>query len=279
MTDNKDNKEYELDDSVRSRKYFITSFPTIVPEDIQGYTYVLVGQETCPTTGRPHWHVYIEFKHQQTVKRMKKMFPGANIQLAKGSAEQNKVYLSKQNLIFEKGTPSQQQGKRNDLDELMNDIKEGKNDEHIYDTHPMLAAKYHKFIEKYRNLKEEKRNWVTECIALYGPPGSGKTRRAVEEGGVFVEYNNGFFQGYEGEDVVIFDEFDWRYMPRGTFLKLTDRYAYKVNVKGGSRNWKPRKIFFISNDEEPSLTWYNGDPAMLRRLKFVDIETYLKGGW
>lgn len=195
------------------------------------------------------------------MKAVKKLFPTANIQIGKGTAKDNKAYLSKQNLIFEKGTPHQQ-GKRNDLTTAMEDIKNGITQLELYNNHSKTVAKFGKFLNEYRNLVEPKRDWPTECIVLYGPTGTGKTRMAKSENATTVEYINGFFNGYKGEDTVLFDEFDWTSMPKTLFLKITDRYDYEINVKGGTRNWKPRKIFFCTNDENPEQTWYRGDPAV-----------------
>lgn len=259
----------------RSRKFFITSFIEVIPEEIEGYQYILVAKEHCPTTQKVHWHIYIEFVNQQTFTKLRGMFPGANIAEAKGTAKHNKEYLSKENLVFEKGIPKQQ-GKRNDLHQAMKDVEEGISELELYRNHASVVARYGSFLKEYRNLTEPQRDWETECIVLHGPTGTGKTRTAIEDGAVRVSYVNGFINGYNGQDVVLFDEFDWTTMPRSLFLELTDRYPMQVNVKGGVRNWKPRKIYFCSNDDHPDQMWYKGDSAMLRRLKFVKMEASQK---
>lgn len=80
-----------------------------------------------------------------------------------------------------------------------------------------------------------------------------------------------WFDGYNGQEIVLFDDYRGEY-PIQLFLKLTDRYAMSVKVKGGFTNWCPRKIYITSNTC-PS-TWYKDADtrtldAFWRRLNAV----------
>jgi len=108
---------------------------------------------------------------------------------------------------------------------------------------------------------------ATFSLSANGPSGTGKTRKAMEAGAVQIEWDGKFMNNYNGEDVVVFDEFEWQMMPRTTFFRLTDRYPMVVTVKGGYRNWKPRIIYITTNDMNPQV-WYGGHQAYLRRVKF-----------
>lgn len=95
--------------------------------------------------------------------------------------------------------------------------------------------RYNKSFEKYRDIIQEDRRWKTEVIVYWGEPGSGKTRKAIEEGGIPIQYRNGFWLGYNNQPVIIIDDFDSDSLPIDEFLKITDRYPYNINIKNGSK--------------------------------------------
>lgn len=257
--------------SDRHRNWFITSNVGKPDVSEEKYTYCLIAEEHAPTTGKLHFHMYIEYKDAKTFKKMTKTFKNMRCEPAKGNAEQQKAYLSKENLIFEDGTPKKQ-GKRNDLLSIKDEIDKGADEKKIAETYFPIWVKNHKAFNRYIELTEPKRDWVTEVYILKGKPGLGKSRYCYERGAVAVEYQKPFFLGYNGEDVIVFEEFDWKEMPRETFLKICDRYPMRVPIKGGERNWKPKCIYFTTNDCDPLGTWYKGDAAFLRRVKLIDLE-------
>ena len=69
--------------------------------------------------------------------------------------------------------------------------------------------------------------------------------------------------GYDGEPVVVFEETDPADFPRARLLELLDRYRCLINIKGGSRNWAPRAIYFTSNFPP---TMAMEDTALARRV-------------
>jgi hypothetical protein len=82
-----------------------------------------------------------------------------------------------------------------------------------------------------------------------------------------------WFDGYDKHEDVIFDDMDVdTKLPRALFLKLFDRYPMKVPVKGGFRDWVPKRVFITSNDS-PQLLYPSPlgevDPAVKRRLTAV----------
>ncbi len=164
------------------------------------------------------------------------------------------------------------QGQRNDLTLIRDEIKEGANELEIASDHFGQWVRYRKSFERYRALLSEQRTHVTRVLVYWGPTGVGKTRRAFEEHpeATFLSYENGFWQppkaAYIG--VVIIDDFEDTQIPRGLFLRLTDRYPLTVNVKGSSANWAPTTIILTSNFD-PTM-WYAGSPAVQRRLSAVE---------
>ena len=80
-----------------------------------------------------------------------------------------------------------------------------------------VFAKYPKLYDNYLAIKNgnQQRHWKTEVVVYWGPPGTGKTRRAQFEAGKDAYWlrkpisRNGalWWDGYEGQDVVVIDEF------------------------------------------------------------------------
>jgi len=99
--------------------------------------YLYVGLEICPTTERPHYQGYVRFTNTRAKNGVMKLFPkphkiNANaVNACCGTEAQNIKYCSKDDdLIIEWGTPegkdeTKAQGKRTDIDDGRDMIKQG----------------------------------------------------------------------------------------------------------------------------------------------------------
>lgn len=232
--------------------------------------YAVFGRETCPETGRKHLQFTICFTNARSVEKVRQLFDGRHIQISRNVDDCIK-YCKKGNDCWEHGT-CPKQGRRTDIEAMAEMVKAGSNDIALFEANPTLFCMYRKSFDHMRSQYEVKRNWKTEVFILTGPSGCGKTRYAMENKAVPLsvsgDTSNPFIMGYNGEDIVLFDEFHPTKMNRSIFLQLTDRYPMNINIKGGSRNWKPDVIFFTTNDPEPE-RWYDGAPEYLRRVKIV----------
>lgn len=233
------------------------------------YKYLILGGEICPSTNRPHYQGYVYYENPRSLTSVIKEFKPRHIEVAKGTPQENRTYCSKESIVFEEGELPQQ-GSRKDLETIMKDIREGGSIETIAEENPAHWVLHRKAFNEYKQLCEPKRNWVTEVIFLWGKTGTGKTRRAVEAGAVLVEMDGRFINGYNGEDVVCFDDIDDTTFPcRGMLLKLLDRYQFNAPIKGGYRNWKPRVIYLTSN-YNPEQMFLFKDEAVKRRITKVE---------
>lgn len=175
----------------------------------------------------------------------------------------NREYCSKDREFEEFGDIPTTQGRRTDLAELAQRITEGASPEEIFTEFPAQWLRYrHNILATIRE-RGIRRNWVTECFIYWGKTRTGKTRAvwdAYPHDDIWVHGGDPkFFDGYSGQPIVLFDDFDGSYFKIHYLLKLTDRYRMMVQVKGGWVQWAPKKIFFTSN-KDPQIWYENAHP-------------------
>lgn len=273
----------------RSKNWCFTAFGEDNPAIWQcsmETTYICWGEETCPETGKLHYQGYMELPKRMTFSALKAALKAAtggeriHLETRKGTAAQAVDYCAKRgkyqkdgkdglpNEVFVEFGSVSVQGKRTDLQAAAVRLRDGTSLKSVAEEDPALYVKYYKGLQALAQHYVEPCNWVKEVICLYGLTGTGKTRTAVSEcegqSMAFVEIGNGFVTGYNGETNVIIDDFEDKMCSRNMFLRLTDRYPYKANVKGGHVEWAPRRIFITTNFRPEDL--YEGDPAIQRRI-------------
>lgn len=250
--------------------YTITDFEQ-VEAMFQDAVYGIVGQEVGES-GTPHYQGYVYFQNAKTLKRMSKYLTRAHIQVSYGSPEQNKLYCSKQdNVLLEHGELPKQ-GKRNDLDDIKEVIRNGGTMRQVVDIATSYqAAKMAELILKY---KEPKRNWKPKVEWFFGPTGSGKTRKAFEILGedAYVAMSTGrWWDGYDGEHNVIIDDMRKDFCKFHELLRYLDRYAMRVETKGGSRQFLAKHIIITSAFSPTQLFDTREDlQQLLRRIDNIE---------
>lgn len=244
----------------------------------QGARYLIYqlerGQE-----GTLHWQGYIAFKTMKSFNQVRDLLPPAShIEKARGNAAHNQAYCSKEETRqagpWEFGEiPAQ--GKRTDLQTFVEDMKEQPTmtEVQLIESHTGVVAKYPAFVDRVRSAFQPKRTWETIVHLYWGAAGTGKTRRANEEAGPdayrWMPNTKGFFDGYNGQDVVIFDDYDGDIgLKFELFLQILDRYPLRVEVKGSSVNWKPRHIYITSQ--------VNWDDWYPQKMAFIEKRNALK---
>lgn len=245
------------------------------------YTYLLIGGE-IGANKTPHLQVYVElvkgFKRLTALK--KKLTKRFHIEAAKGSGLQNKVYCSKESVIFEDGKVSVV-GKRNDIDRVKTMIL---NDPNVTLRKVSLICKNSQSLnyaknfltlwEKPRPIKEGKE---LEVIWLWGESGTGKSRYVYDhekEEDIYRPINYKWWDGYDAHSIILLDELRGDFCKYHEMLKLLDIYPFKVECKGGSRQFKGRKIY-ITSCHDPTKLWGTREDItqLLRRLtKIIKVE-------
>lgn len=245
------------------------------------YSYLIIGGEKSQK-GTPHLQVYIElckgFKKITALK--KKLTKRFHMEEAKGTGLQNKVYCSKESVIFEDGEISYQ-GKRNDIDVVKSMIL---TDDKVTLRKVSLVCKnsqslnYAKnFLTLWEKPRPVKVGLNLQVIWLWGESGSGKSKYVYDtekESEIYRPINYKWWDGYDAHPIILLDELRGDFCKYHEMLKLLDIYPFKVECKGGSRQFKGEKIY-ITSCYSPTEVWGTREDLkqLLRRItKIIKVE-------
>lgn len=208
--------------------------------------YSVIGKEIGPECKTPHIHFYIYHKNPISFKSVKKLFPRAHVDLCKGSPLDNFKYCSKDGDFVEFGEMPQQ-GKRSDIDEIRDVVTETGSMKEVV----MVAKSYQaiKVAESILKYCEKPRNWKPSVLWFYGATGTGKSKEAYEVLGedCYTCLSTGrWFDGYDAHENVLIDDMRKDFMKFHELLRLLDRYAMRIETKGGTRQFVAKHIIITS---------------------------------
>ena len=245
------------------RAVTITSYrETAWTELPPGVKYLAWSEETCPTTGRAHLQAFAYGEGRgKTFNGWKAVFPGDHLEEMQGTFAQNEAYCSKAGQLQELGERPMDNGKRRASEKVLLLLEEGERPTKIARANPKLldtVARYHKFWDRlFLEISMERMNKEgfkpKQVFMLIGPTGTGKTRGVYEQygfGNVYRAVSNkgDWFDGYNGQPAVIFDECGpGAIMPITQFLTITDGYPLSLPVKGGFVPFRPEAVYFTAN--------------------------------
>ena len=251
--------------------------------------YVVWQLEEAPTTKTPHYQGYAVWNKQVALSGKKKCLPRANWKARRGTHEQCKEYHMKSETRiegpWEYGSDAdvpRKAGQRTDLEAFVHKVQKRKRipERELLLEHTTIVAKYPKFVNRVHREFAPKRNWVTNVILLVGTTGVGKSMLAhsLMESGHFgrwfkVPHAKGsglYFDGYDGEECVLLDEFDGNRCPPTFLNDLTDRYSMSVPQHGrGNVNFVARTIIICSNFVPKD--WWKGEKhkPFMRRVSLA----------
>lgn len=260
------------------------------PDGSKIIRYLSVGKHTGEKTGYQHCHLNLELEKKKTMTWVKNTLFDCNdmhCEPRKGTREQCNEYLNKDGQFREIiNTRTTQQGKRTDLDHIKELIDDGSSFYDLYDYHFGTVVRCEKGIRNYIAMKDTIEATSTiyeppEVIVYVGPAGSGKTWHCATD----PDYMNGkgyrfpvqmdsklYFDGYDRQKTLWFDEFSGKTMQFTKFCQLTDRFGARYETKGGSVLVFGLKKILISTIQFPHLWWagserYQTDTEQLfRRL-------------
>lgn len=229
----------------------------------------LVSGEEVGKDGTRHLQCYVELERSQRRSFVARIFPGSArvaVRYANSTAEQAAIYCKKDGKFVEFGqlsTVVSQQGKRNDLQRILEEITEGKVMDQIIAENKSTYVRNYRGIQAYKNIVCKPPIFRPNLkVHLYiGKTRLGKSYHARVNLGCWPKpIGKGlWFDGYEDEKSVVIDEFTGQY-PLNDILQLTDPYRVRVETKGGHVWFQPDLIIFTTN-QSPSDMYTERDQA------------------
>ena len=246
--------------------------------------------------GTFHTHIFLCGSSVIRFETIKRRFPEAHIEAARGTSEENLAYITKSGKwaddhkhetvvpnSFEAWgeIPIERQGERTDLEALYSMIKDGLSNFEILENNPGYMLRINDIERARQTVRAEQfRKQFRELAVsyLFGPTGLGKTRSVMEK----YNYEDVFrvtdykhpFDNYEGQDVMVFDEYRSQFtVPQ--FLNFLDGYPLELPARYANKIACYSQVYIISNIDllqqyraiqyEQPETW----KALLRRINHV----------
>lgn len=197
--------------------------------------------------GTPHLQFAVTFRRSYSMAALKKLHGGVHWEFTQHTQDMNYCRKRDGELIIDRD--ERRKGARTDIADAretarvtnsMRVVMEGA----VSMQSVQIAEKWLVYNERKRPLDID-----IEVHWRYGPPGIGKTRPIWDKYGVnniFTPTSYKWWQGYDGHDIVLIDEFRGDWCKLRELLILLDRYPYTVECKNGSRQIQARKWYITS---------------------------------
>lgn len=210
--------------------------------------YVVYGREVGES-GTPHLQGYVHFGSRHRLTHVKRVFGSrVHAEITRGKPKQASDYCKKDGKYMEFGELPTGQGKRSDLASALLAIKSGSTRRDLIENHAVAYSRAYRVLNDAQTIFAPQRDWRPSVFVLYGETGTGKTKYAFNEAPASYFHPGGlWFDGYDGQPDVIFDDFGGSEFKLTYLLKLLDRYPMRVPVKGSFVSWVPKRIFITSN--------------------------------
>ena len=199
-------------------------------EQLTALEYYCLADEIGLETQTPHTHVFVVLRNSTRFSRIKKLFPEAHIEAARGTVQENRAYVGKcgkwsedekadtrvPDTFEEWGEIPEEpgQGARSDIAELYSKIKAGMSNAEIMAANPDSAKHIHLMDKIRQDILEAlyREQWRdVEVTYIFGPTATGKTRGVMEAHGYSSVYRvtdySHPFDRYAQEPVLCLDEF------------------------------------------------------------------------
>lgn len=238
---------------IKSRRYCFTIHNYIkkdlgrfhkLASGLDNHRYICYGLEIAPETKTEHIQGYIELNEAQRLTYLQNYFNFKrngkllkfHIEIANGTVEQNKNYVSKGGNSFEFGVPLLQ-GDRTDLRKIKEGVKNNPQNiaplvDELVSNHQQL--RYAEGLRSYY-LPHRDPSIPPKVFWIFGPTGIGKTSLVYKSFTDIcsVSSHDWLGTGYTQNECLLIDDIREFSLPFEQLLKIADRYPFTLFYKGG----------------------------------------------
>jgi len=252
----------------------------------EGVKYLVAGREIAPSTGTPHLQGFVVFVNARSLAALKKIDGRIHWEAAV-AFDKAIEYCKKEGSYFEVGTPPMPAAAKGvaggELEKVrwkrIIEAAEADDQAWLRENEPRVYAEGERTISSIRKRcrAEAVDREVLDNVWIWGPTGTGKSRKAREENpGAYVkDPNSKWWDGYEGQDTVIIDDFDkYQVSMGGQFKRWFDHYPFECEKKGCTAYMiRPKKMVVTSNYPIEGI-WTEEETLepMKRRFKVVKMD-------
>lgn len=243
------------------------------------YTYIVFGKE-IGESGTPHLQGFVHFENAKTMSAIHKISgwkrtalkeaesPLSAIDYCKKGTQSHEEW-SKDNIkgvtygigadIWERG--EFRQGRRTELSAVYDQIKAGASVDEVAWNNPDVYERAHKSMERLEDirLRQNRRDFMTEGIWIFGGTGCGKSRYAytTQPKAYNYPYDGGWWDAYKNQETVIIDEFRGQIL----FSDMLRMVNINPNFNVRRRNREPMpfmsKLVIVTCSMEPKYVFKN----------------------
>lgn len=256
-----------------------------------GFTYFCGQVEVCPQSGRLHVQAYGILEKPYRLATVKRKLCDATAHIEKrhshSTRSEARAYTWKEESAVtpwvEAGVFVElRQGYRSDLQDVYLRMLNGETLSSLFrdeDTFP-VAVRYPRGLSLAEQaMQQAPPRPEQDVLALWGPPGTGKTHSVFErwtEGGIYklippaVHGGQVWWDGYDAQETVLLDDYEG-WLPWTYLLQLLDVYPMWVQPKGRMVPLRCRRVVITSNKEPKD--WHPRQDtnlaALTRRLHWI----------
>lgn len=260
----------------QSKNWCFTSFSDSVDWLLSdNVSYFVVGNEMCPDTGKWHKQGYVQFKNRMRMTQLKKIDLTIHWERSRGTPLEASAYCKKDGNFYEHGDIILSGVRKGNEFKVVTDLVRKRKFQEIedgdyYGTYIRYKRTFDSMIQyDISELDEPRGYWIS------GSPGSGKDGNVMKLN-PFVKSHNKWWDGYEGQDYILFSDFtmdDLKFFAT-YLLQWTDRYPFTAEYKGGSMKISPKRFYVTSNYSFDDMFRYHPQrDAFDRRFHKINFDT------
>jgi len=239
----------------------------------------------------PHFQGYFRFKSRRSFQAIRRrlMQDGVcrfHLEPRRGTIDQAIAYCIDPEKrdndgnadIVEHGVRPAGGGSRTDIRDCIGLVKQGKSIRDLFDQHPEVMVKYARGMQTARVVYANERDFKTSVKWYYGSTGTGKSRAAYDETrNVSVYWKPGsskWWDGYDGQDTTIIDDYRCDLCTFSNLLRLFDRYPLQIEGKGTVMQFVSKTII-VTAPHRPEVMWRSRTAEdmgqLMRRIEEIKL--------